>query len=87
MKIEKNIGTVDRMIRITAGVALLLIVPLAFVGPESGWAFLGLLGLFPLVAGIVGFCPRRAFLGINAHPGNNRRIREEVEDYTETACC
>jgi hypothetical protein len=87
MKIEKSLGTIDRMVRIIAGVALLLIVPLAFVGPESGWAFLGLLGLFPLVAGIVGFCPRYALLGIDKYPGSKKRIREEVEDYTEGACC
>ena len=87
MKIQKNLGTVDRMIRIIAGVVLLLIVALAFVGPESGWAFLGLMGLIPLVAGIFGYCPRYALLGINKYPGSKKRIDEEVEDYPETACC
>ena len=87
MKIQKNLGTVDRVVRIIAGVVLLLIVSLAFVGPGSGWAFLGLLGLFPLVAGIVGYCPPYALLGINTCPGNQKRINEEAEDYPETACC
>jgi cadmium resistance protein CadD (predicted permease) len=87
MKIQKNIGTVSRMVRIIAGVALMLIVPLAFVGPESRWAFLGLLGLLPLTAGIVGYCPRHAFLGPQHNAGNKKRINEEVEDYPETACC
>ena len=87
MKIQKNLGTVDRMVRIIASVVLLFIVALAFVGPESGWAFLGLLGLLPLVAGIVGNCPPYALLGINTYPGNPKRINEEVEDYPETACC
>ena len=49
MKIQKNLGTVDRTVRIIAGVFLLFIVALAFVGPESVWAFWGLLGLFPLI--------------------------------------
>ena len=86
MKIQKNLGTVDRVVRIIAGVVLLLIVSLAFVGPGSGWAFLGLLGLFPLVAGIVGYCPPYALLGINTYPKNRKRSNEEVEDYPETAC-
>jgi hypothetical protein len=86
MKIQKNLGTVSRMVRIIAGAALMLIVPLAFVGPESRWAFLGLLGLFPLTAGLVGYCPRHAFVGTNTFPGKNR-IDEEVEGYPETACC
>jgi len=71
MKIQKNLGTVDRMVRIIAGVLLLFIVPLAFVGPGSGWAFLGLLGLFPLVAGIVRYCPPYALLGMNTYKNVN----------------
>lgn len=65
MNIEKNIGTVDRAVRIIAGVVLLLIVPLAFLGPQSGWALIGLLGVFPLFAGFVGYCPPYALIGIN----------------------
>lgn len=70
MKIEKNIGTVDRAVRIIAGVALLLLVPLAFVGPQFGWAFFGLVGVYPLLAGLLGYCPPYALLGINTAKGN-----------------
>lgn len=65
MNIEKNIGTVDRAVRIIAGVVLLLLVPLAFLGPQSGWALIGLLGVVPLFAGLVGYCPPYALIGIN----------------------
>jgi hypothetical protein len=82
MKIQKNLGTIDRMARIVAGVILLLLVPLAYVGPGSGWAFLGLLGLFPLVAGIVGYCPPYALLGINTY-----REGKKQNDNPQTACC
>jgi hypothetical protein len=79
MKIQANIGAIDRAGRIIAGIVLLLLVPLAFVGPGTGWALLGLLGLFPLVAGIVGYCPPYALLGINTcKDGTGRRAAVEA---------
>ena len=36
---NQNVGTVDRVIRIVAGLAIL---SLAFIGPQSAWAYLGL---------------------------------------------
>jgi membrane-associated protease RseP (regulator of RpoE activity) len=53
-----NEGTVDRVIRVVAGLAILSLV---FVGPASPW---GWLGLVPLLTGLVGFCPAYALLGI-----------------------
>ena len=55
----KNVGKIERGIRIAAGLAILSIV---FVGPKSLW---GLLGLLPLVTGLVGFCLPYHLLGIN----------------------
>lgn len=54
----ENEGTIDRVIRVLLGVAL---VSLVFVGPHSLW---GLVGLVPLVTGIFGFCPLYKLLGI-----------------------
>ena len=54
-----NEGTVDRVIRVVAGVGIL---SLAFVGPHSPWAYLGAI---PLLTGLVGFCPLYAILGVN----------------------
>ena len=56
---KQNIGTIERVIRITAG---LLILSLTMVGPQSLW---GLLGIIPLTTGIVGWCPPYAMLGIS----------------------
>jgi Inner membrane protein YgaP-like, transmembrane domain len=53
-----NEGTLDRAIRVVAGLAIL---SLAFVGPHSPWAWLGLV---PLLTGVVGFCPAYALLGV-----------------------
>jgi cadmium resistance protein CadD (predicted permease) len=53
-----NVGTVDRVLRIAVGLALLSLV---FIGPQSWW---GLLGLIPLVTGLGRFCPAYALLGV-----------------------
>ncbi|HUF27002.1 MAG TPA: DUF2892 domain-containing protein [Gemmatimonadaceae bacterium] len=57
---KRNIGRIDRGIRIVLGIALLSLV---FVGPQTWW---GLLGLVPLVTAMVGFCPLYAVLGISS---------------------
>lgn len=54
-----NVGKTERILRIIVG---LVIVSLAFIGPKSNWAFLGLV---PLLTGILGWCPPYAMLGIN----------------------
>lgn len=55
----KNEGKVDRGLRVVVGLAVL---SLAFVGPESVWAWIGLV---PLITGLVGFCPLYSVLGVN----------------------
>ena len=62
MRLTRNIGKLERIVRVAVGLAVL---PLAFVGPQSSWAYLGLI---PLLTGILGFCPPYALLGIGA-PG------------------
>lgn len=52
-----NIGTLDRAVRILAGVALLSLI---FVGPRSLW---GLVGLVPLLTGLIRWCPAYSLLG------------------------
>lgn len=53
----RNEGTIDRVLRVVVGLAVL---SLAFVGPKTPWAYLGLL---PLITGLVGFCPAYALFG------------------------
>jgi len=54
-----NEGLIDRLVRIMLGAVLLA---LAFVGPQTPW---GLIGVVPLVTGLVGFCPLYRLVGIN----------------------
>jgi hypothetical protein len=55
---NRNEGTIDRTVRVLLGLALLALV---FVGPRS---WLGLVGLVPLLTGVVGFCPLYKLMGI-----------------------
>lgn len=56
---KKNVGNVERVVRIIVGVAVL---SLAFVGPRSPWAYLGII---PLATGLFGWCPPYALFGIS----------------------
>jgi len=61
---KANEGTVDRILRVILGLALISIV---FAGPQTPW---GWIGLVPLVTGLVGMCPLYAILGINTCPAH-----------------
>ena len=54
-----NEGGVDRIVRVIVGIAVL---SLAFIGPRTPWAYLGVV---PLLTGLVGICPLYALLGVN----------------------
>ncbi len=56
--LQKNEGTVDRVLRIAVGLALIAV---ALAGPKSPW---GWLGLVPLLTGLAGTCPLYSILGI-----------------------
>jgi hypothetical protein len=56
---KANEGTVDRGLRVAAGVALLALTATGTIG-VWGW-----IGVVPLLTGAVGFCPLYAVLGIN----------------------
>ena len=55
----KNVGGIDRILRIVVGVAL---VALAATGTVGAW---GYLGVVPLLTGLVGWCPPYALFGWN----------------------
>jgi hypothetical protein len=59
---KTNEGTIDRALRVIAGIALIAIV---FVGPQTP---LGWIGVVPLLTGLIGWCPAYALLGINTCP-------------------
>jgi len=53
-----NEGTIDRGVRIVLGIILLSLI---FVGPHTLW---GLIGIVPLITGLIGFCPLYRVLGM-----------------------
>ena len=55
----RNVGGIDRGLRITIGLAL---IALAATGTVGWW---GYLGIVPLLTGLVGWCPPYALLGFN----------------------
>lgn len=59
VNMKKNVGSIERTIRIILGLGIL---SLAFVGPESPWAYLGIV---PLATGLVGWCPPYALFGFS----------------------
>ena len=54
----KNVGGVDRAVRIAVGLGIL---SLAFIGPHTPW---GYAGLVPLLTGLIGWCPAYLPFGI-----------------------
>jgi hypothetical protein len=55
---KANVGGIDRVIRIVAGLALIAWALLG--GPVWAW-----IGAVPLVTGLINFCPAWSLLGIN----------------------
>lgn len=55
-----NTGTIDRTIRVIAGLAL---IALAATGTIGIW---GWIGVVPLLTGAVGYCPAYAIFGTNS---------------------
>jgi len=61
----KNVGDVDRVIRIIIGLAVFSM--LFFV--EGNLRYLGFIGLIPLITGLIGFCPIYAIFGASTNKG------------------
>ena len=58
----KNVGGIDRTIRIVVGLAL---IAAAATGSVGLW---GYIGLVPLFTGLMGWCPAYTLLGFNTCP-------------------
>ncbi len=65
---KQNIGTRERVVRVVLGAG---IVSLAFVGPASPWAWLG---LAPLLTGLTGWCLTYTLLGIDRRGGSGKEM-------------
>jgi hypothetical protein len=56
---SRNVGEVDRLLRIFVGLVLVLWVLIAS-GPTWAW-----IGIIPVATGLFNFCPAYRLLGIN----------------------
>ena len=63
---KTNEGTLDRVLRVGAG---LLLIGLAATGTVGTW---GYIGVVPLLTGAIGMCPLYTVLGINTCPAPRR---------------
>ncbi|MDO9011211.1 MAG: DUF2892 domain-containing protein [Gallionella sp.] len=59
---KANEGTIDRAVRIIAGLALIGLTVTDTIG-VWGW-----IGALPLVTGIIGICPAYSIFGMNTCP-------------------
>jgi hypothetical protein len=56
---DKNVGSVDKVVRVVVGLALIATM---FVGPQTPW---GWMGIVPLATAAMSWCPLYTLLGIN----------------------
>ena len=56
---NRNTGSIDRIIRVAAGAAL---IALAWTGTIGAW---GYIGFIPLITGSIGICPAYSLLGFS----------------------
>jgi len=59
---KTNEGTIDRALRVLAG---LVLIALAATGTVGVW---GWIGVVPLATGLIGWCPAYTLLGISTCP-------------------
>lgn len=60
----KNIGTVDRILRLVVGfVFIAYAIPLGFA--DTGWNWTGWIGVVPIITALVGFCPAYRIFGLS----------------------
>ena len=57
---KSNVGSIDRILRITLGLVLIV---LAATGTVGWW---GWLGIVPLATGLIGWCPPYAIFGLSS---------------------
>lgn len=58
---KKNVGSVDKIVRIVLGLGLLSLLFLL----EAPMKYLGLIGIVPLLTSLMGWCPLYTLLGMN----------------------
>ncbi|MCB1465234.1 MAG: DUF2892 domain-containing protein [Nitratireductor sp.] len=60
-----NEGSFDRAFRVIVGLGLLA---LFFLYPQASWRYWTLIGIVPLLTGLVGWCPLYSVFGLSTCP-------------------
>jgi hypothetical protein len=63
--LKKNVGTIDRALRIILGLALLAGF---FLNSGGAYSWLYLIGIIPLATGLMSSCPLYSMFGISTCP-------------------
>lgn len=64
---SQNVGSVDRILRIILGLALIAYaIPIGF--SQTGWNWVGWIGVVPILTAVFGTCPVYSILGISTCP-------------------
>jgi hypothetical protein len=67
-----NIGNIDRTVRVVIGLMLIAYaIPLGF--PNTGWNWVGWIGVIPIVTAFVGTCPAYSVLGVSTCAVSTRK--------------
>ncbi|MBC7312256.1 MAG: DUF2892 domain-containing protein [Rhizobium sp.] len=61
----KNIGSIDRILRIVVG---LVVLSLFFIYPDASWRYWTLIGVVPLLTGLLSTCPLYSLFGMSTCP-------------------
>ena len=66
-----NVGSVDRIVRIVAELLLIAFAnPIGF--PQTGWNWVGWIGVVPILTAVFAFCPAYALFGLSSCPANQQ---------------
>lgn len=63
----RNVGSVDRILRIIFGLVLIAYaIPIGF--SQTGWNWVGWIGVVPILTAVFSTCPAYSILGISTCP-------------------
>jgi hypothetical protein len=65
-EMTRNVGSVDKILRVVAGLALILFAVTGL--PATGYNWLGWIGVAPLATTLVGWCPAYSLFGLSTCP-------------------
>jgi hypothetical protein len=68
---QRNVGSADRVLRVAVGIGLLSLLLVI----EGDLRWVGLIGLVPLLTGLVGSCPAYGLFGVNT--GRRRPLAQQ----------